>query len=289
MPGNRRATIAVGSGPDHVVRALTQNSTAVCPQIRFQNATLHCATTIRRGSRSEVDRNGLCVTPADRRLASFVVVGRDHLVGGIKQHRSRLLNSTPARDDGRPFRKLRHRPALLVGRENRCESQRLAHTESMTRRPASSRTPPLPLAPRYPREARRSVPATECPCGHGCRAGRQLAYSSRGAAPRSGTGMGDRARRFGGLLRVRAFDQRPVGAGWLVRGLGKTSCHFTEVRLRPATRQTNRSHVFTFIGHSVALDASSPACRLPGRCPGGNRLPISASGFGRGLISVPTE
>jgi hypothetical protein len=91
------------------------------------------------------------------------------------------------------------------------------------------------------------------------------------------------------VLSISDPSARVGGASWLVRGLGKTSCHFTEVRLRPATRQTNRSHVFTFIGHSVALDASSPACRLPRRCPGGNRLPISASGFGRGLISVPTE
>jgi hypothetical protein len=148
MTRNGRAAVAFGGSPDRVVGSLAQDTAAVRSQMCFEIASLHGAATIRRCSRGEIDRDRLCVPAADRRLTALVVVGSDHLARRVEQHRPRLLDRPPTRDDGRPFGELRHRPAILVGREHRGEGQRIAHTSSMAKlTSAGQRLEQRPRAP----------------------------------------------------------------------------------------------------------------------------------------------
>ena len=78
-------------------------------------------------SSGEVDCDLLDVAPADRRFASLVVVGGDHLTRGVDQQRPRFLHGSSARHHSRLLRQLRHRPAVLVGREDRCQRQPICH------------------------------------------------------------------------------------------------------------------------------------------------------------------
>lgn len=65
--------------------------------------------------RSEVDRDLLGVTGADRRGATLIAVGSDHRLGSVEQHFPRLFDSAPACDHRGP---LRHRPPVLIGGEH---------------------------------------------------------------------------------------------------------------------------------------------------------------------------
>lgn len=77
--------------------------------------------------RSEVDRDLLGVTGADRRGATLLPVGGDHLPGSIEQHLARLLDSAPACHHRGPLGQLRHRPPVLIRGEHSGQCYGLAH------------------------------------------------------------------------------------------------------------------------------------------------------------------
>ena len=58
--------------------------------------------------RSKVDRDLFGVAAADRRLAAFVPIGRDHLACSVEEQIACLLDGPSASDDCRPLGQLRH-------------------------------------------------------------------------------------------------------------------------------------------------------------------------------------
>jgi hypothetical protein len=113
-------------------RAGSPRSCASRPRGRSRS---RCRTDVARGlvasSSGQPDRDLLGVASADRRLATLISVRSDHLLRRVQQQFACFLERSSARDHGRPFGKLCHRPTVLVRGENCCERQRFGHPLSM--------------------------------------------------------------------------------------------------------------------------------------------------------------
>lgn len=128
-----------GGGPERagrlarVARSCGGNPRAV-PRSRIQRggAPAHGVSS------GEVDRHALDVPATDRGLTALISVGGDHLAGSVEQHLAGLLHRAPTGHDGRPLGKLGHRPAVLIGREDRGQGQRMVHPLNGTAPPRRS-------------------------------------------------------------------------------------------------------------------------------------------------------